>query len=137
MRNIHTWLFSFLSFTFLTFVYLTIVGVDGYCCTWSHSMAQTHTNSVGLLWTKHRPFRRPLPDNIQHLRENDIHAPWRDWNQQSLRESGGRPTPTRPIIQYFRTWSDLNSVLSLTCRREFSVSEDASPHKAVTSVTKH
>jgi hypothetical protein len=33
----------------LNAVYLLIVGVEGYCCTWSHSM--THTKSVGLLWT--------------------------------------------------------------------------------------
>ena len=34
-------------FTSLTSVYPLIVGVEGYCCTWSHSMTHTHT----LGWT--------------------------------------------------------------------------------------
>jgi hypothetical protein len=32
---------------------LLIVGVEGYCCTWSHSMAFLH--SVGFLWTRVQP----------------------------------------------------------------------------------
>jgi hypothetical protein len=35
------------------FSYLLIVGVEGYCCTWSHSV--THIHSVGLPWTRDRP----------------------------------------------------------------------------------
>ena len=100
MRTNHTELFSFLILTFLIFVYITFVGAEGYCCPSSHS---THTHLVGLLWMTHRPVGRPLPDNIQRLPETDIHAPRRDWNPQSPRESGGRPTPTRPLIQDFRT----------------------------------
>jgi hypothetical protein len=34
--------------------YLFIVGVEGYCCTCSHSMTHTHTHSVGLPWTRDR-----------------------------------------------------------------------------------
>jgi hypothetical protein len=31
-----------------------MVGVEGSCCVWSHSMTHTH-HSVGLLWTRDRP----------------------------------------------------------------------------------
>jgi len=37
----------------LTSFYLLIVGVEGYCCTKSHSV--THVYSVGLLWTSDQP----------------------------------------------------------------------------------
>jgi hypothetical protein len=39
----------------------SILGVDGYCCTWSHSIthARTHTylHSVKLLWTSDQPVQ--------------------------------------------------------------------------------
>jgi hypothetical protein len=42
------------SFLSLTSFCQLIVGVEGYCCTQSHSV--THTHSVGLLWTRDRPI---------------------------------------------------------------------------------
>ena len=50
----------FLSFFLnLTSVYLLIIGVEGYFCTWLHSMIyiyiHTHTHTAGLLWTSDRP----------------------------------------------------------------------------------
>ena len=51
--------FSFLPppLSFLTYLFylLFIVGVEGYSCAWLHSVAHTHTHSVGLLWTRDRP----------------------------------------------------------------------------------
>jgi hypothetical protein len=39
---------------------------------WSHSDAP---HSVGLLWTSDQPTQGFLPDNTQHSRETDAHAP--------------------------------------------------------------
>ena len=52
---------------------LLTVGVEGYCCTWSHSMINTYTrqNSSGPVIS---PTQR-LPDNTQHSQETDSHAP--------------------------------------------------------------
>ena len=116
-ENYPNGLFPFLSFTILAVACITIVGAEGYCWTWSQSMTHAHTYKLG---------RTPLSEPSaswsfsiwQHkTRETDIHAPRRDLNPQSSRESSGRPTPTRPLIQDFRAWSDLNSVLLLSCRR--------------------
>jgi hypothetical protein len=41
-------------FLIMTSVYLLIAGVEGYCCTWSHSMTHKLARSVGLLWTSDR-----------------------------------------------------------------------------------
>ena len=38
---------SFFLFLSLTPVYLFIVGRNGYCCTWSHSMTHTHIETFG------------------------------------------------------------------------------------------
>jgi len=44
--NLHTFLgMIFLSSLMLTPFYLLTVGVESYCCTWSHSMTHTHTNT--------------------------------------------------------------------------------------------
>jgi len=39
------------------------------------------------------PSQRPLPDNIQHSQEKDIHAPPQHSNPQSQHASGCRPMP--------------------------------------------
>ena len=41
-------------FLTMTSVYLLTAGVEGYCCTWSHSMTHTHTHARTLLWTSDR-----------------------------------------------------------------------------------
>jgi hypothetical protein len=50
------WNFGFF-FLSLTSYYLLVLGVEGYCCIWSHSMIQTQ--SVG---RQIGPTQRPLPD---------------------------------------------------------------------------
>ena len=61
-----------LSFSALTHVYLLTVRV-AVIVTLDHR----HTsNSVGLLWRRDRPITETsLPDNTQHSKETDIHAP--------------------------------------------------------------
>jgi hypothetical protein len=52
--------------------YLIIVGVEGYCCTWSHSLTHTHTHIHTLCRTpmnEERLSQRPLTDSIQHSQE--------------------------------------------------------------------
>jgi hypothetical protein len=44
------------SYFTVTSFYLTIVGVQRYCCTWSHSV--THTHSVRHLYRKDRPVTK-------------------------------------------------------------------------------
>jgi hypothetical protein len=58
-------------------IHLLILGVEGYCCTWSHSVAHTHTHTL---------CRTPLDEGSacrrdfylatqKHSRETDRHAP--------------------------------------------------------------
>jgi hypothetical protein len=39
----------------LAYLYLSIIGVGGYCYTWSHWMTHTHTHSARILSTRDRP----------------------------------------------------------------------------------
>ena len=82
-------------FVILTCDYLLIVGVEGYCCTWSHSIAHTHTHTrqdSSRRWIG--PSQRPLPNNTQHSQETGRH-PCHRWhsNPQSQQLSGRRSTP--------------------------------------------
>jgi hypothetical protein len=43
--------------------YVLILGVEGYCCTWSH------THSVGVPWTRDQPDAGPY--NVQNLKETE------------------------------------------------------------------
>ena len=52
--------------------YLLTVAADDYCCTWSYS--DTHTHSVGLLWTSDQPDAENS-DNTQHSQLTDIYTP--------------------------------------------------------------
>jgi hypothetical protein len=68
-------------FITLTSVYLLIVDIEGYCCTWSQSLKNTHTHThththawygssgrgIGL-------SQRPLPGNTHHTHKANIHA---------------------------------------------------------------
>jgi len=45
-----------------------------------------------LLWTSDHRMQRPLPDNIQHSQDRDLHNLRRDSNPQSQQVSGHRPT---------------------------------------------
>jgi len=49
---------------------LFTVGVEGYCCTWSHSDT---LHFVRLLWTSDRPVAE-TSDNIQHSQETEFHS---------------------------------------------------------------
>jgi len=60
----------------LTSVCLLIVGVEGFCCTWSHSVTSTHL--VGLLWMR---------DNTI-LKRDRLSCYWQDSNLQSQQASG-------------------------------------------------
>ena len=42
----------------------SIVGLDGYCCTWSHSITPTDSHTVGVPGRGIGPSQRPLP--VQH-----------------------------------------------------------------------
>jgi hypothetical protein len=87
----------FLSLLVLTSFCLLIFGVEGNCCTWSHSVththAHTHTHSVGLLWTRDRPV--PETPTWQHTTfTRDRHPrPRRDSNPQSQQASDRRSMP--------------------------------------------
>ena len=52
---------------------LLIVGVEGYCCTWSHSLTRTH--SVWLPWMRDRPVAEAPNCTTQHSQKTDILAP--------------------------------------------------------------
>jgi hypothetical protein len=63
----------FLSFSFFLTLdsYLpTYCRCRGCCCTWSHS--DTHTHSVGLLWTRDRPVAETF--TWQHTQDTDNHG---------------------------------------------------------------
>jgi len=51
---------------------LLIVGVEGYCCTWSHSLTRTH--SGWLSWMRDRPVAEAPNCTTQHSQETNIHA---------------------------------------------------------------
>jgi hypothetical protein len=53
----------FLSYSEL--LYLLIVGVEGYCCAWSHSMTHTHTNTHS-----RTPLDECRPVTTQHLQKH-------------------------------------------------------------------
>ena len=80
----------FLSFVLsLTSVYLLIVDVEGHCCTCLHLSTQTHT--VGLLWTRDRPFAKTLTWQHTILTRDRWPYPWRDANPQSQQATDPRP----------------------------------------------
>ena len=58
-----------------------------------HDHTQAHhaqqDSSVRVISSSHRP----QPDNTQHSKRTDIHAPWRDSNPQFQQTSVHRPTP--------------------------------------------
>jgi hypothetical protein len=71
-------------FVSLTSFYLLIVGVDAYCCDWSHAVI--HTHSVELLWARDRP----VAETSQHIKFTIDRHPCRrrDSNPQSQKVSG-------------------------------------------------
>ena len=79
---------------FLTPFYLLAVGLEGYCCTWSHSVTHSDTpHSVGLFWTSDRPVAELLPDNTQHSRWTEFHAPGRIQNGNPSKRAAVDPRP--------------------------------------------
>jgi hypothetical protein len=61
----------FLSFfAILTSFYIIVLGLEGYCCTWS----MTHTHAVGLPGRGIGPSQSPLPDNT-HLSQETAMFP--------------------------------------------------------------
>jgi len=63
---------SFFVFSCSDFSYLLIVVLEGFCCTWSHSVG--HMHSVVLLWTRDRPAAEISTWQHKTLATN-IHAP--------------------------------------------------------------
>ena len=77
-------------FLSLTYFCLLIVGAEGYCCTWSHSM--THTHPVGLLWTRDRPAAE-ASSCTRHTTHNRLTSlPPAGLKPQPRQASGRRPT---------------------------------------------
>ena len=95
-------------FVFLNLTYFTYsCSIEGYFCTWSHSM--THTHSVGLLRTRNQPVAKSLPENTQHSHETDIRAPCgirtsnpSKWAAADLTRSTARPTESN-LVETFRS----------------------------------
>jgi hypothetical protein len=75
----------------LSSLMLVIVGLEGYCCTWSHSVTQTHT--VELLWTRNRPVSENSTWQYATLLRDRHSCPRRYSNPQSQKASGRRQTP--------------------------------------------
>jgi hypothetical protein len=83
---------------------LLIVGVEGYCCIWSHSI--THIHAVGFPSTSHRPV--PETSTLQHITFTRDRHPFLGGNRscnprkraaadQRLRPCGHR---NRPVYLY-------------------------------------
>ena len=62
-------IFFLSSFLSLTSFCLIILGVESYCCIWSHRMTHTHTHSVGHLWTRDRPVAEISVKHNIHKRQ--------------------------------------------------------------------
>jgi len=85
---------SFFLFFFLYFFLLShsalflllIVGVEVYCCTLSHAV--THTQSVGLPWTRDRSLAE-----TSNWTTRNSHAPTWNSNEYSSKGAGALPTP--------------------------------------------
>jgi hypothetical protein len=78
----------------------TLVGVKGYCCTWSHSTTQIRTLAVGLLWMRDRPSQRP-PPNTQYRHP----CPPAGFEPASLANEP-MPQTVRPILLSLRITSE-------------------------------
>jgi hypothetical protein len=76
---------------------LLIVGVDGYRCTWSHSM--TYKHSVALPWTSDRSVTEISTYTTHNIHNRQISMPRRDSNPRSQEESCRTPThyTARPL----------------------------------------
>jgi glyoxylase-like metal-dependent hydrolase (beta-lactamase superfamily II) len=76
--------------------YLLIVGVKGYCCAWSQSVTYRHTHthtphSLGLLWTRDRPFAEATAWQDTTLTRNKHPCPRWYLNPQCQQASCLRP----------------------------------------------
>ena len=67
------------------------VDLDGYHRSWPHS--NTHTHSVGLLWTSDQPIAETSTWQHTTLTRDRHPCRRRDSNPQSQQASGRRPTP--------------------------------------------
>ena len=77
-------------FLIMTSFYLLIVGIDGYCYSWLHSMTNIH--SVGLPWTRDRPVAKSSTWQHTIVTRDRHQCPGRDLNPQCQQASGRRPT---------------------------------------------
>ena len=64
-------------------VFLFIVGVEAFCCTWSHSMTYTHTYTVGFLWTRDRPVAEAATCTTHNVHTRQKSMPRWDSKPQS------------------------------------------------------
>ena len=110
---------------------LLTVGVEGYCCTWSFSMAHT-SHSLGLLWTRDRLVAET--STWQHTTLTwDRHPRLRwDSNPQSQQAKDARPTGsaslwfhnfTRIFMVFTRLSLILRRCVSLLCPAELTSSK--------------
>jgi hypothetical protein len=67
--------------------------VEGYCCTWSHSMTHTRTHTVELLWMRKRPVAQMSTWQNTALTRDRYPCPRRDSNPYSQQARDHRPMP--------------------------------------------
>jgi len=95
----HYFILSSLSHHF----FLYILGVEGYCCTWSlslslslthtHTQTRAHTQSVRILWTRNRPVAENSNWRHTTFTRDRQSCPRGYSNPQSQQISGCTPTP--------------------------------------------
>jgi hypothetical protein len=105
---------------------LITVGVEGYCCTWSFSVAHT-SHSVGLLWTRDRLVAET--STWQHTTFTWDRKPRLRWdsNPQSQQARDARPTGSASLLScnyIFMVFTRLSLILrrcvSLMCSVELT-----------------
>ena len=92
--------------------YLLIVGVQDYCCTWSHSDTP---HSVGLHWTRDRPVSETSPWQSKTFTKDRHPCSWQDSNSQSPQVSGRRPTPYTSAAAGMNFLRRINSPIMFRC----------------------
>jgi len=98
----------FLSFLLSLDLFLPIyLGTAGYCCTWTHPMTHTHTNSVWLLWTRDRPVAETATWQHTTLTTDRYSCHGWDSNSQSQQTNGRRHTPSNRISLYENIWKNM------------------------------
>jgi len=110
----HSSLFSltfFISFFIVTFLYIIIASVEGYCCTWPHTM--TLRQQATLLWARDQLIAETSTWQHTTLTRDRHLCPQRDSNPRSQKSSGLIHTiqkvrwPRSAILPFHTIKSDL------------------------------